>query len=187
MLTRFIHWQNRLQDALGALVSWLTLLLALTATVVVILRYGFDTGSIALQESLIYLHASAFMLGAGYTWLRDAHVRVDIFYARLPRRKQLWINLLGTLLLVVPMFTFILWISWDYVAASWAIGERSTEDSGLPWVWLLKTLILIMPVLMLLQALGWAALYALTLRAPDAAAPFWDTLRRHDALEKEAV
>lgn len=187
MLTTFIHWQNRLQETIGRAASWLTLVLALTATVVVILRYGFNTGSITLQESLVYLHATAFMLGAGYAWLRDAHVRVDIFYARLSQRGQLWVNLLGVLLLAVPMFAFILWVSWDYVAASWAIQERSTEDSGLPYVWLLKTLILIMPALMLLQALSWAALYLLTLRNPDAAAPFWRRLKAGVDLDKEAV
>ena len=187
MLTTFIRWQNRLQEIIGQAASWLTLALALTATVVVVLRYGFNTGSIALQESLIYLHATAFMLGASYAWLRNAHVRVDIFYARLNPRARLWINLLGVLLLAVPMFTFILWVSWDYVAASWAIQERSTEDSGLPYVWLLKTLILVMPALMLLQALGWVALYLLTLRDPEAAAPFWQALEADSDLEKEAV
>lgn len=187
MLTTFIHWQNRLQDTIGQAASWLTLLLALTATVVVILRYGFNTGSIALQESLIYLHATAFMLGAAYTWLKDAHVRVDILYARASRQTQLWINLIGTVALVVPMFAFILWVSWDYVAASWAIHERSTEDSGLPWLWLLKTLILIMPVLMLLQAASWAALCWLSLRDPAAADPFWRQLAAERELEQEAV
>jgi TRAP-type mannitol/chloroaromatic compound transport system permease small subunit len=187
MLTTFIRWHTYIQETIGRAASWLTLLLALIATVVVILRYGFNTGSIALQESLIYLHATAFMLGASYAWLRDAHVRVDVFYARLSRRRQLWLNLIGTVFLVIPMFAFILWSGWDYVAASWAIQERSTEDSGLPYVWLLKTLIVIMPVLMLLQALAWAALYVLSLKNPAAAEPFWQALRRDDDLDKEAV
>lgn len=187
MLTTFIRWQNRVQETIGRAASWLTLLLALTATLVVILRYGFNTGSIALQESLIYLHAAAFMLGAAYTWLRDAHVRVDIFSSRLSFRRRLWINLLGVLLLVIPMFGFILWVGWDYVAASWAIQERSTEDSGLPYVWLLKTLILLMPILMLLQALAWAALYALTLMDPRQAEPFWQALKADNDGQKEAV
>lgn len=187
MLVRFIHWQNRLQNTLGAAASWLTLLLALTATTVVVLRYGFNTGSIALQESLIYMHAAVFMLGASYTWMKDAHVRVDIFYAALSDRTQAWINLLGVLLFVLPMFSFILWISWDYVAASWAIQERSTEDSGLAYIWLLKTLLLIMPALMLLQALSWLALYVLTLRAPELAAPLWAQHKVQAAREREHV
>lgn len=187
MLVRFIQWQNRLQNTLGEAASWLTLLLALTATLVVVLRYGLNTGSIALQESLIYMHAAAFMLGASYAWLKDAHIRVDIFYASASERTKLWINLAGVLFLVIPMFSFILWVSWDYVATSWAIQERSTEDSGLAYVWLLKTLILIMPGLMLLQALSWLALYGLTLHNPDAAAPIWAELQAQRELEQEAV
>ena len=187
MLVAFIRWQNRFQQWLGESISWLMLALALTTTLVVILRYGFNTGSIALQESLIYLHATAFMLGGAYTWLRDAHVRVDIFHARFSPTTQAWINLLGIVLLVIPMFSFILWASWDYVAESWAIHERSTEDSGLPYVWLLKTLILILPGLMLLQALSWAALWWLTLCQPRQAEPLWQTLRALQDREQEAV
>ncbi len=188
MLTGFIRWQNRFQNTLGQAAAWLTLALALLTFAVVVLRYGFNTGSIALQEGELYLHATAFMLGAAYTWLKDAHVRVDIFYAHWPRRRQAWVELLGTLLLALPMFAFILWVSWDYVATSWAISERSTEDSGLPWVWALKTLILIMPALMILQGVSWAALAWLTLRRPEEAEPLWRELRPDQAeLEREAV
>jgi len=187
MLTAFIRWHNRFQRRLGHAVAWLTLLLALLTTLVVILRYGFNTGSIALQESLIYVHAAAFMLGAAYTWLRDAHVRVDIFYARADERTQAWINIAGIVLFVLPMMGFILYASWDYVAASWAIHERSTEDSGLPYVWLLKTLILILPMLMLLQAFSWLGLWWLTLRDPQQAAPLWAELQEEQDLEKEVV
>ncbi len=187
MLINLIRWHNRLQQRLGHAVAWLTLLLALLTTLVVVLRYGFNTGSIALQESLIYIHATAFMLGAAYTWLRDAHVRVDIFYARASERTRAWINIAGIVLFVLPMMGFILYASWDYVAASWAIHERSTEDSGLPYVWLLKTLILIMPVLMLLQALSWLGLWWLTLTAPDKAAPLWAEITPEKDLEQEAV
>ncbi len=187
MLITFIRWHNRLQQRLGHAIAWLTLLLALLTTLVVVLRYGFNTGSIALQESLIYVHATAFMLGAAYTWLRDAHVRVDLFYAQADKRVQAWINLLGVVLFVLPMMGFILYASWDYVASSWAIHERSTEDSGLPYVWLLKTLILIMPVLMILQALSWLGLWWLTLTAPERAAPLWAEICPEQDLEQEAV
>lgn len=136
---------------IGERVAWLALgMVAIVATVAV-LRYWFGLGWIALQESASYLHALLFMLTAGYALQRNAHVRVDIFYQRCSPRARAWIDLFGTLLLLVPVCLVMLWMSWDYVAHAWAIQERSPETGGLPGVWLLKTLLLALPVLLLLQ------------------------------------
>ena len=69
-------------------------------------------------------------------------------------RKKAWVNLLGTLFMLIPMFVFIIWVSWGYVMNSWHNLEGSPEAGGIPAVFLLKTVILIMPVLMLLQGAG---------------------------------
>jgi TRAP-type mannitol/chloroaromatic compound transport system permease small subunit len=122
--------------------------------IVVILRYLFNTGWIAMQESITYMHALVFMIGAAYTLKREGHVRIDIFYRNMSARKQAWVNLLGTLLLLIPMFVFMIWVSWDYVMNSWHNLEGSPEAGGIPAVFLLKTIILVMPVLMLLQGAG---------------------------------
>ena len=118
---------------------------------VVVLRYLFHSGSIALQESITYLHATLFMLGAAWTLKQDGHVRVDIFYSKQSRRTRAWIDLAGTLLLLFPVCGFILFSSLDYVAASWSVQEGSQEAGGLDAVFLLKTAIPLMAVLLMLQ------------------------------------
>ena len=151
MLNRILDAIERLIDASGRAVSWLTLLMVLVTFVVVVLRYVFDTGSIALQESITWLHAMVFMIGAAWTMREGAHVRVDIFYARFSDRGRAWVDLFGSLLLLLPVMGFIGWISWEYIAESWGVLEGSREAGGLPGVFLLKSLILVMVVLLILQ------------------------------------
>ncbi|NBC49080.1 MAG: TRAP transporter small permease subunit [Gammaproteobacteria bacterium] len=163
-----LEWVNR---AVGSLVSWLALAMVLVTFVVVVLRYVFDAGSIALQESVTYMHAMLFMLGAAFTLQQNGHVRVDILYQRFSRRGRAWVDLFGTLLLLMPVSVFLLVSSWDYVAESWAVLEGSREAGGIPGVWALKTLILLMPMLMLVQGLIWAARNGLFLAGVEAALP----------------
>jgi TRAP-type mannitol/chloroaromatic compound transport system permease small subunit len=141
-------------EYLGRAIAWLTLAMAVLTFTVVIMRYFLGAGSIALQESVTYLHALVFLLGAGYTLKHDGHVRVDIFYQRLSERGQAGVNLLGGLLFLMPVCLLILLTCWDYVAASWAIRETSDETSGLPFVYLLKSLLILMPLTLLLQAIA---------------------------------
>jgi TRAP-type mannitol/chloroaromatic compound transport system permease small subunit len=142
----------RVVGVLGRAVAWLTLLMTLLTFGVVVLRYGFSLGWIWLQESVTYLHALVFMVAAAWAFQTDDHVRVDIFYRDRSERYRSWVNLAGTLLLLVPFCLFLVVVAWDYVAASWATREASREAGGLPLVWLLKSLILVMPVLLLLQS-----------------------------------
>lgn len=107
-----------------------------------------------MQESILFMHALVFLLGAAYTLKQDAHVRVDIFYRKLGTKGKAWVDLLGTLFLLMPVSLFIFWVSWDYVASSWSLLEGSREAGGLPGVYLLKSSILIMASLLLLQGLA---------------------------------
>lgn len=152
LLPPIIHFNQRLQTLIGHFVAWGTLTLVLITASVVVMRYGFDAGSIALQESIMYNHALVFMLGITYTYLKDEHVRVDLFYSQYSERKKHLIDLLGSLLFTLPMAFFILWSSSDYLATSWSIQEGSAEAGGLGYVYLLKTLIVIMAGLLALQA-----------------------------------
>ena len=158
-------------DWVGRIAAWLALAMVLTMFLVVLLRYAFDMGSIAMQESVTYMHATLFMLGAAYTLQQNGHVRVDIFYQGFSRKGRAWVDLLGTALLLLPVCIFILISSWDYVGNSWAVREASREAGGLPGVYLLKTLLLIMPVLMLLQGLIWLLRNGLFIAGVDAALP----------------
>lgn len=166
-LNLFILWQNRFQRQFGHAVAWLAFALVLMTGATVLLRYGFDFSNSKLDESLIYLNASLFMLGIAYTYQQNQHVRVDVFYQRLSARHQAWVNLLGAILFVLPVMGFIIWAGLSYVGASWAIQEKSLDAGGLAYVYLLKTLILIMPGLVILQTLSFIAEYALTLFAPQ--------------------
>ncbi len=170
-LLRFIELLDRTNRAAGRAVAWLSLLMVLMTFFVVLLRYMFDLGSIAMQESVTYMHAALFMIGAAYTLQRDAHVRVDIFYQRMSRRGRAWVNLLGTLLLLMPVCLFILLSSWGYVFESWQVMEGSPEAGGIPAVWVLKALILLLPLLLLLQGLAWLLRNGLFLAGVAAALP----------------
>ena len=145
-IERFIDWSGRA-------VSWLTLGMVIVTFVVVVLRYVFDIGWIALQESVTYMHAMVFLVGASWTMQQEAHVRVDIFYSRFSARTKAWVDLSGSLLLLLPVMVFIAWISWEYVIESWGVLEGSREAGGLPAVFLLKSLILVMAAMLQLQAL----------------------------------
>jgi len=142
----FIDWSGRT-------VSWLSLLLVIVTFIVVVLRYAFDSGSIALQETTTYLHATVFLVGMAYTLQQDAHVRVDIFYSGFSKENKAWVDLFGALFLLLPFMLFLSWISWIYIADSWSVLEGSREAGGLPGVFLLKSLILVMAFLISLQTL----------------------------------
>lgn len=153
-LQRLIQLNNCFIRTVGHCVSWAALILVLTTCLIVIMRYLFNIGSVALQESLLYMHSLIFLMGAAWTLQKDGHVRVDIFYRPLSAKGKAWVNGLGTLLLLIPTCIFLFWISWQYVASSWSYFEGSRESGGIDAVFLLKTLLLVMPVLMILQGLS---------------------------------
>ena len=155
-MQKIAGWLDAIAEQTGRIVSWLTLAMVFVTVTVVILRYLFDIGSIALQESITYLHAIVFMLGAAYTLKHDGHVRVDIFYQQRNARARAWINLVGTVLLLMPVCVFILVSSLDYVGNSWSIHEGSREAGGLDGVFLLKTVIPLMAILLILQGFSTA-------------------------------
>lgn len=139
---------------LGRIISWCVPAMALLVMIIVILRYGFNTGAIAAQESVQYLHATVFMLGAAVTLGADQHVRVDIFYRGFSERQKAWVNILGHIIFTLPVCVLIGWGSLDYVLGSWSAREASPEPGGLPYVFLLKTLIPVMALLLALQSLA---------------------------------
>ncbi len=150
----FLRFLENINEWIGRLVSWLTLAMVLVTFAVVVLRYAFDLGWIAMQESITYLHAMVFLLGAAYTLKHEGHVRVDIFFRKLPEIAQAWVDLLGALFLLLPVCGFIFWVSWDYVLQAWELKESSREAGGLPWVYWLKTLIPVAALLLILQGLA---------------------------------
>jgi TRAP-type mannitol/chloroaromatic compound transport system permease small subunit len=137
-------------------VAWLALAVVLLQFALVVARYLFGLGSIWATESVIYAHATLFMLAAAWTLRAGGHVRVDVFYAEATPRTRAKIDLAGSVLLLLPFSTVLVWLSVPYAARSWAILERSQETSGLPLVYLLKTLIPLFAFLMALQGIAQA-------------------------------
>jgi TRAP-type mannitol/chloroaromatic compound transport system permease small subunit len=153
-MTHFHRFITQFIERLGLITGYLGLILVVNTALVVALRYAFNWAPIALQETMTYLHASLFMLGAAYTLKHDGHVRVDVFYQHYTEKKKALINLLGTLFLLFPTCIFILFICYPYVESSWNMNERSIEGNGLPWLYLLKGLLLLQPILLMLQGVA---------------------------------
>ena len=139
---------------IGEWVSYFTFLMAAITFVIVLLRYGFNLGWIAMQESVVYLHAAVFLLGSAYTLQHDGHVRVDVFYRRFSEKRKALVNLMGTLFLLLPVMLFITLVSWHYVVESWQTLEGSMESGGLPFLYVLKSFILLFSITMLLQGIS---------------------------------
>jgi len=153
-MQNLIHKLEQTSELSGRFLAWLTLFIVIVTFIVVVLRYVFDIGSIAMQESISYMHAFVFMLGAAYTLKHEGHVRVDIFYRKMNPIKKAWVDFLGTFLLLFPVCLFILFSSWDYVSTSWSQLEESGEAGGLAYVYILKTALIIMPILLILQGVA---------------------------------
>ena len=141
----------------GRIVAWLALLMVLTQFLIVLLRYVFGIGSVMLQESIVYMHSTLFLLVAAYTLRHNGHVRCDIFYANISVTRKALIDLFGAIFFLLPMCGLIAWVSWPFVINSWSVLEGSAEGSlGMPAVYLLKTTILIFTVMLGLQGLALA-------------------------------
>ena len=154
LLKSTVNTIDRFTEFSGQILAWLCFLMALITGAVVALRYGFGIGSIALQESVTYMHASIFMLGGAFALKHDSHVHVDIFYRNFSARTRAWINSIGGIIFLLPLCVFILGISWNFVSNSWAIREVSAEPGGIPAIFLLKTLIPSMSLNLLAQGLA---------------------------------
>lgn len=144
---------------IGRIVMWLAVLLAIVQFAVVIMRYVFAIGFIPMQESIWYMSSIMFMTAAGFTLLADGHVRVDVFYRGASDRRRAIVDLVGSIVFLLPVCIATLWLSWSYVGNSWRVMEGSTETSGIPGIFVLKSFIWVFAVLLGLQGI------ALTLRA----------------------
>ncbi len=147
---------DRISTAVGRTISWLTLLMVIVTFVVVVMRYVFDAGFIWVQESVVWMHAVVFMLGAAYALRDEEHVRVDVFYRAMSARRRAWVDLFGVLLFLLPVCVFLAWTSYDFVVQSWSIRESSREPGGLPYPFipLLKSVLLLMPLAVALQGIS---------------------------------
>ena len=137
-LTRSI---DSLLVRVGNGLSYIWLLLLLIIVFNVLLRYVFSEGRIELEELQWHLYSFGFLLGLGFAYQADAHIRVDVLHERMKPRTQAWIELYGILLFLVPFIALVLIFSMPFVASSWALGEISPSPGGLPLRWLIKAML----------------------------------------------
>lgn len=157
---------DRVNAAIGRAAAWCCLYVVVVEFALVVMRYVFGTGSIRVQESVIYAHAALFMLAAAWVLQTGGHVRVDIFYAEMKPRTRAAIDLLGAVVFLAPFAAVLVVLSVPYVVRSWVVLEHSPETSGLPFVYVLKTLIPLFALLIGLQGVAQAIRSVLTLSGP---------------------
>ncbi|MCW5750131.1 MAG: TRAP transporter small permease subunit [Alphaproteobacteria bacterium] len=140
-----------MNDWIGRIIAWFALATVVVCFGGVFMRYVLSIGFIWVQDLYVWLHATVFVLGAGYTYLMGGHVRVDIFYARMSARGKAWVDLLGCIVFLMPWLIVLFVTSLPFVQLSWRLLEPSGQPGGMPGLFLLKTQILVFAVLLGLQ------------------------------------
>jgi TRAP-type mannitol/chloroaromatic compound transport system permease small subunit len=149
-VSNLIDWIN---DRLGNALMWLILAAVLISAGNAIVRKLFSISSNAYLEVQWYLFSAVFLLGAGYTFLKNAHVRIDFIASRLSPRTRSWIDILGIVLFLVPLCWLLIQLSWPIFVNAWESGEMSQNAGGLIR-WPAYLLIPVGMVFLLLQAVS---------------------------------
>ncbi len=166
MLQRIAGALSAINEWIGRAVSLLVLVMVAVVAFDVAMRYLFHAGSVALQELEWHLFGIIFLLGAAYTLKHGEHVRVDVVYQSrwLNDRQRAWIDLLGTLVLLIPFCILVIWSSWPFVTDAFMAAERSPDPGGLPFRWILKAVIPLAFILLALQGIAQVLTNLATLR-----------------------
>ena len=147
-LSKFI---DRFNTIIGYLCAFFVFSMVIVVFTVVVLRYGFNIGFIWMQEVYVWLHSFVFMLGAGFTYLANEHVRIDVFYREASKKYKAIVDLFGNIFLLLP-FLYIIWnYSYPFVYRSFLMGEVSREAGGMPALYILKSAILWFCLVLFLQ------------------------------------
>ena len=154
MLVKFEQFYNRVSDVIGYISAVLMILMMINVFYDVIMRYFFRSGSIASQEMEWHLFSAMFLLGISYTLKEDGHVRVDLIYDNLSKKKQAVINIVGTIIFLIPFSLLIAFGSIDFVAEAFNIGEISGDPGGLTHRWIIKAIIPFSFFLLVMSSIG---------------------------------
>ncbi|HET9579005.1 MAG TPA: TRAP transporter small permease subunit [Usitatibacter sp.] len=170
---------DALNDHVGRTIYWLVLFMVLLSAGNAMVRKLFNMSSNAYLEGQWYLFSAVFLLGAGYTLLKNEHVRIDIIAGRLSAKAQAWIDILGTIFFLLPMATLIMWLSWPYFVHSYVDKEMSGSAGGLIF-WPARLLLPVGFALLVLQGIS-----ELLKRVAFVAGKGPDPIIRHDPVEAE--
>lgn len=158
---------DALTTGVGRVVAYLMVATVAICFANVYLRYAFGIGFVWLQESYVWTHVAAIMLGSSYALLLGGFVRVDIIYNRIGRRARAYVDLFGTVLFMGPFLWMAAASGWSFFLSSWAMGERSAYENGLPAIYLLKGTILLFVLLLGIQGIAIACRCLLTLMGQE--------------------
>ena len=139
-----------LNERVGRGIYWLILAAVLVSSINAVIRKAFDMSSNAFLEMQWYMFSAVFLLGAGYTLMRQEHIRIDVVYGRFSRRTQVWIDIFGTVVFLMPMCLMFIYLSWPFFMHSIQGGEVSANAGGLI-LWPVKALMPLGFVLLMLQ------------------------------------
>ncbi|MFZ3047096.1 MAG: TRAP transporter small permease subunit [Desulfatirhabdiaceae bacterium] len=148
------RWIDAMNRGVGYVVAWAAFLVVLVVFTDVIMRYAFNTSYVFVQEMEWHLFSFIFLIGAGYTLLKDGHVRVDLIYQRLSPKAKAWINFLGVLLFLIPGCYMIINTSYKFAYNSWMTFEGSPDPGGVPFRFIIKSAIPVGYILILLQGMA---------------------------------
>jgi len=154
LIKRICLWIDTVNIWVGRFVAWTTALVVVVVFVDVVMRYLFNTSYVFTQEMEWHLFAFIFLIGAGYTLLKDGHVRVDIIYQKLSPKGQAWINFIGVLLFLIPGCLMIIITSMKFVHNSFVVMEGSPDPGGIPFRWVIKAFVPAGFILILMQGIS---------------------------------
>lgn len=154
ILQTFSSAIHRLNERVGRAASWLTTALMLLVCVDVVIRYLFSDTQAWIIELEWHLFGLIFLLGAGYAFKHDRHVRVDVFYANFSERDKAWVNLIGGFIFLLPWAAVLAFVSFEYATIAYRIGEGSPDPGGLPARYFIKYAVTAGLGLLLLQGVA---------------------------------
>ncbi len=144
---------DALNERLGRSLSWVVLVMVLISAANASVRKIFDVSSNSFLEIQWYLFAAVFLLGAGYTLLRNEHVRIDIISSRTSARAQNWVDVIGIVFFLFPMSAIIMWLSWPLLEDAYVRHEVSSNAGGLI-IWPARLLVPVGFFLLILQGVS---------------------------------
>ena len=162
-----INTFNGINERVGRVVSWLNVVLVLIVCFNVVSRYFYEEADAWRGELEWHLFALIFLLGAGYSFKHERHVRVDLFYARYSKKDKAWTNLIGGLVFLVPWCILVIIFSWNFAVEAYLDNEGSSNTGGLKYLWPIKFAISIGIGLLLIQAFSSIAQSILALTSPS--------------------
>ena len=147
-------WIENVSEKSGRFISWFNVLLVAVICVDVVVRYFFNASQAWITEFEWHLFSMIFLFGAAYTLKHDAHVRVDVFYAKMPEYAKAWINIVGVIIFLLPWCLIVLRSSEKYAYNAYKINEGSPDPGGLPYRWFIKFMIVLGFIFLTLQAIA---------------------------------